>query len=174
MSYSAEIQIYGTVSDPEGMWDLALSAEANLTEDWTTPLERERFEELVAEAAATGTAVKLVRGDTKDVVDEVRAACQGAGLSYVVKYGERGAEGFSGGYAWMPGMTSEAEFLLVGGEPAVKVTELRRAARLGLDAVHALADAIASSGRAGKIEIAPGFEETYREDYSGSPTSFAR
>jgi hypothetical protein len=166
MSCDVEISIFGTVSNPEAIWDLASSAAAEGRINYLEEFDIGAFLPMIEAVAHEGRALVLTRGRTSDFFEGVREACQAAGLSYVVKYGDAGADGFTSGISWHPGMAEEFEFLMNGKQAVLGVQDVRRAAAKGLDAVNGLLDAFEMQSKPGKIEIEPGFVEAYRE-YAG-------
>lgn len=162
MSCDIEIKIFGTVANPEAIWDLADSAAAEGRINWRETIDRDAFLDLLVQAATEGRALTLTRPETTDFFEGVTAACKSAGLSYVVSYGDSGAEGFAEGFSWQPGMDQEFHFLLDGKDPTLKVKDVRKAAQSGIEAVNALIDDVVRHTRVGKIEIEPGFTEAYR------------
>jgi hypothetical protein len=159
MSCDVEINIFGNVSNPEAVWELANAAAATATINFHNSFENMDFIEMLSNAAAEGTAVTLTRGDTKDLFDEVTSACAEAGLSYVMHYGECGNEQFTDGMSWHPGMKRDFEFSLEAGHATVRVSEVQKAAAQGIEAVNALVHRATAHTRIGKVEIEPGFTE---------------
>jgi hypothetical protein len=159
MSCDVEIHIFGKVSNPEAVWELANSVEATATINFSEGLENTDFVEMLTKAAAEGKAVTLTRGDTKDLFDEVTSACAEAGLSYVLYYSESGNENFTDGMSWHPGMRSDFEFSLDNGEATLKLSQVEKAAAKGIEAVNALIAGATVHTRIGKVEIEPGFTE---------------
>lgn len=172
MSCDVEIKIFGKVSasEPEAIWELAQSAATEGKKDYLFDLDEKDFVGMIEKAGSEGGVVILTRGDTTDFFESVRSDCQSAGLSYVVKYGDKGAEGFSDGISWQPGMDKEFEFLLdKNRNPVVRITEVHEAAKKGIEAVNELLVRIATYSRVGKIEVDPGFSEAYKA-YQASPS----
>lgn len=159
MSCDVEINIFGKVSNPEAVWDLANAAAATATINFSDGFENTDFVEMLEKAAAEGTAVTLTRGDTKDLLDEVTSACAEAGLSYVMHYGECGNEKFTDGMSWHPGLKRDFEFSLGDGHATVRVSDVQKAAAKGIEAVNALIDRATAHTRIGKVEMEPGFTE---------------
>lgn len=170
MSCDVEIMIFGKVSNPEAIWDLANAAAAEARINFLEDFEARKFQGMLEKAQTEGGALELTRRDTTNLLESVRGACQRAGLSYVVRYGDSGAEGFSNGLSWKPGMASESEFLINGKDPVVRLSDVSRAAATGGDAVVKLVDDILKRISVGAIEIAPGFAEAYL-DYVGPETA---
>ena len=166
MSCDVEISIFGKVSDPEAIFELAQSASSEGRINYLEQFGAEAFLPMLEAAESENRAVVLTRGRTTDFFEDVRNTCKEAGLSYVVRYGESGAEGFHAGFSWHPGMKGEAAFLMNGDKPVLTVDSLRSAANLGIEAVTDLVEETARRNEAGPITIEPGFAEAYRE-YSG-------
>lgn len=165
MSSDVEIKIFGTVADPESIWDVAICAANEGRINWMETFEKEAFLDMLVSAANEGRALTLTRGRTTDFFDDLTGACQDAGLSYVVSFGQSGAEGFTEGFSWRPGMGQELHFMLDGKKPVLpvlRVTDVQKAAQRGIEAVNSLIDATFNKTRVGKIEIEPGFVEAYR------------
>lgn len=167
MSNNVEILIFGKVSDPEAMWDLAQSASGECAQLGAPTVDPEKFAALVDDAARAGKAVKLASYGVKHLFDDVRTGCGKAGLSFVMSYGESGAEGFTNASAWHPGMVNEVEFHLDGKFVTLRFADVQKAARKGIEAVNALLDNVTKHATVGKIEIEPGFEDAY-EAFSGN------
>ncbi|MNU45048.1 hypothetical protein D3C71_338810 [compost metagenome] len=159
MSCDVEINIFGKVSNPEAVWELANAAAASATVNFSESFENTEFVQMLEKAAAEGTSVTITGGDTKDLLDEVTTACAEAGLSYVMHYADTGSEKFTDGMAWRPGMRRDFEFSLADGDASVKLSELQKAAAQGIDAVNALIDRATAHTRIGKVEMEPGFSE---------------
>lgn len=166
MSVDIQIHIHGTVANPEAIFDLANAAAAEGSINFTEGLTRDDFRHMLDAAAASGSAITLTRRATTDFFEGVRSACQEAELSYVVKYGDAGAEEFSDGFSWHPGMKEEFTFCLIDGEIGVKASDLRDAATNGDSGVITLLNMIEFNTRIGKIDVQPGFAEAY-EEYAG-------
>lgn len=171
MSCDVEIKIFGKVSDPEAIWELAGTAAAEGKINWLSSFGRAEFPGLLEQAAREGRALILTKRDTSDFFEDVTASCQEAGLSYVVAFGETGSEDFTNGFAWHPGMNEEFQFILDGKYPALKLVDVQKAAIQGIDAVNSLLARVADHTRVGKIEIAPGFAEAYRLFDEGGETA---
>lgn len=167
MSSDVVINIFGKISNPEAIWNLAMAIASEGMLEWTTPINLEDVLSILEEAEARAEPLTLTRSDTKDLFDGVTYACREAGLSYVVHFGETGAEGFSDGFSWKPGMERDFEFALSGDEPSISLRELEKAVALGLDQVKALLERVAGHSRVGVIEIEPGFREQYIAEYAG-------
>ncbi len=159
MSCDVELHIFGKVSNPEAVWELANAAASAATVNFSERLENTEFVEMLTKAAAEGTAVTLTQGDTKDLFDEVTSACAEAGLSYVLYWCECGNEKFTDGMSWRPGMRSDFEFSLDNGDATLKLAQVEKAAAQGIEAVNALIDRATTHTRIGKVEIEPGFAE---------------
>lgn len=168
MSVDIQIRIHGTVNNPEAIFDLANAAAAEGFLNFTDGFDRHDFRIMLDTAAAAGSAVTLTKRVTTHFFEDVRKACQAAGLSYVAKYGHPGAEDFSEGFSWVPGMKEEFTFHLVDNEIALKASDLRDAASDGDGSVITLLNLIEFNTRVGKIEIEPGFAEAY-DEYAGPP-----
>lgn len=166
MSSDVEIKIFGKVSDPEAVFELASAAAEEGKLEWHGDIDTADFVDMLAKAADEGRPIVLMRGHTTNFFDGVTSACQEVGLSYVVSYGLSGGEGFSKGFSWKPGMLREREFLLDGCDPVLSVDCVRRAAEKGDDAVMNLVNETVGLVEVGKIELEPGFLEAYRE-YAG-------
>jgi hypothetical protein len=162
MASDAEIKIFGKVSNPEAVWDLAVSAATEGKIDWLHAFKIGEFSGLLQRAAHEERALTLTVRCAAGVFEDTRSACQAAGLSYVVSCGIPGAEGFTDGFAWRPGMKEEVEFLLDGKDPVLKIADVQKAARRGIESVNALVDRVASHTCVGKIELEPGFKEAYQ------------
>lgn len=163
MSYDARIDIFGKVSNPEAMWDVATEASIEGRVEWMFDLTREKFDELLEQAARDGTALTITRRDTSEIFEDLRSSCQAAGLSYVIQCGYNGAEEFNKGLSWNPGMDKEFNFLIAGGKyMTLYVSEVQRAAKQGIEAVNALVDNIMANTHIGKIEFEPGYAEAYQ------------
>lgn len=167
MGYNVEIRIFGTVSNPEAIWELAEAAAAEGKADWFTQIDREGFVSMLEEAGKDGRPVSLMKHDSTDCFDEVRACCQAADLSYDMRIGERGREGFSKGYSWSPGAKAEFTYDLDGKNPVLRLAAVEKAAKTGIEAVNELVESVTAHTRIGKIEIAPGFLDAYRA-YAGA------
>ena len=166
MSCDVEIKIFGKVSDPEAIWDLTNSAAAEGKIDWLFDFDQAKFVAMLEEAAREGRAITLNNRGTTDLFEGVRENCQTAGLAYVITFGDRGAEGFTNGIAWNPGMEDEFEFLLHGQTPVLKLEDVKKAAKQGIEAVSLLVERLDKHVQLGKIEIEPGFDDAF-EEYSG-------
>lgn len=162
MSYDTEIAIFGKVSNPEAIWELALAAASESRVNWIDQFDTSDFVKMLEQAASEGRAVTLTKSDTTDLFDNVTSCCQFAGLSYIVKFGERGAEGFDRGFSWRPGMPRQQQFHLDGRNATLKVAHVEKAAQQGIDEVFALIERIKAHTTAGQVEIAPGFADAYR------------
>lgn len=163
MSTDVEIHIFGTVADPEKIWDLALAASDEGSVNWHESFEPSEFVEMLRQAAEKGTAVTITRGDTKNLFEAVTSACWEAELSYVMHYGRSGADFFTSGTAWTPGMAKEREFSLSEKGVTVELADLRRAAANGIDHVNALIERLSARAAIGKIELAPDFDAKFTE-----------
>ena len=157
-----EIKIFGTVANPEAIWELADSAAAEGKIGWMTDFRSADFPAMLQQAAGEQRALTLTRRNTTDLFEEVRSSCQAAGLSYVLKSGPTGAEGFTEGVAWNPSLKDESEFLLSGKQLLFKGADVLKAASLGADAVKALVENVMDRTRVGQIEIQSGFLEAYQ------------
>lgn len=162
MSYDVEIRIFGKAADPEAVWELAKAAASEGKVDWIGAVPVAGFAELIEKTAFAEQPLCLGRHNTTDFFEEVRSCCQDAGLSYVVRFGPKGMEGFSEGFSWKPGMKNEFHFHLDGENPALKLSEVRKAAQKGIAAVSALVETVAERALVGSIEVDPGFAESYR------------
>jgi len=162
MSYDVEIKIFGKASDPEAVWELAKAAACEGKVDWIGAVPVDGFADLIEKTARAGQPLSLGKHDTTDFFEEVRSCCQEASLSYVVKFGAKGMEGFSEGISWRPGMKDEFSFHLDGKDPVLRVADVRRAAKIGIAAVAALVEAVSGHAVTGAIETEPGFAEAYR------------
>lgn len=171
MSSDVEIKIFGKVSNPETIFELAVAAAGEGKIGWLTAFRADEFPGLLEQAAREGRALELTRRNTTDYFEGVRSSCQAAGLSYVLSCGETGAEGFTNGFAWHPGMTREFEFLLAGKNAVLQVADVQKAVSQGIGAVNALVERIANNTRVGKVEIEPGFLEAYQA-YAGSQETY--
>lgn len=159
MSCDVEFNIFGKVSNPEAVWELANTAAASATINFSESFESMEFVRMLGKAAADGTAVTITGGDTKDLLYDVQVACANAGLSYVMRYSEAGNENFTDGMSWHPGMSQDFEFSLDSGDATVKLSLLQKTAAKGIDAVNALIDRVATHTRIGKVELEPEFAE---------------
>jgi hypothetical protein len=166
MSYDVQITLFGKVSNPEAIWDLALAAASEGTIDWVKSFDSRRFVEMLEESAKADLPLILTRRDTSDLFESVVSACQEAGMAFVVKFGQTGGEGFSEGFCWRPGMRKVDEFLLDGENPVLRVEDVRRASAKGIDAVNALVERTEECFGIGKIQMDPGFMDEM-EDYVG-------
>lgn len=163
MSYDATIKIFGKVSNPEAVWELALAASAETRVGWIDSFEPSAFLSMLQSASADGEALTLTRSSTDDLLNGVSEACREAGLSYVVSYGENGGDGFTDGFSWRPGMPDEVSFSLDGETPTLPLAQVAEAAKAGIEAVRALVAQTAANTWVGSVVIEPGFEESYRE-----------
>lgn len=162
MSFDVEISIFGRVAAPAGVAELADAAASEGHLDWATQIDADEFVGLLEKAERERRALVLTRRDTyDDAFDAVKTACRAAGLSYVMFIGDKGAENFSNGATWHPGMTEEREFLLAGKEPVLKAADVRTAAAHGVEAVTALVERVTNATRVGRIEIEDGFVAAY-------------
>lgn len=159
MSCDVEIRIFGKVSEPEAIWELGIAAADEGMVDWVDAFGNDEFVGMLEQAATEGRALTLTRSDTKNLFESVTTHCQEAGLSYVLTYGKSGAEGFTNGVSWHPEMEREYEFTLDGENATLKLSDVRKAAKQGIDAVNALVDRITAHTRIGKVEIEHGFGE---------------
>jgi len=155
------IEIFGRVGDPDAVMALAEAAADEGFIDWESRIESDEIIGLLEEAAANGRALTLTRSDTTNWFLGVREACRRAGLSYVVSGGMSGAEGFSSGLSWSPDTDEEFHFELTGDAASVKVSEVAKAARMGIEAVNELVARLTTGVKVGKIELDPGFIEAY-------------
>lgn len=161
MSYDVEIRIFGEVSDPEAIFELANSAAAEGKINYLFDFKANKFPEMLEQAAREGQALTLTRRGATDLFDDIRTACQEARLSYVLKHGETGADDFTGGIAWNPELKKEREFLLSGNHLVFRGADVMMAAKRGIEAVNALVDNAMIHVRVGKIKLAPGFADAY-------------
>lgn len=164
ISFDVEIRIFGTVSEPRAVQNLANNAAAEGKSGWLYDFDQDGFAHMIEQAEAEERALVLTRPNTTDFFDGVRSSCQEAGLSYVMTYGQRGAEGFSEGLSWRPEMGEEVAFFMHGGQATLGLADVRKAARHGLEAVHSLVDQVASTMRVGSIVVAPRFWLAYQEE----------
>jgi hypothetical protein len=162
MASDAEIKIFGKPADPEAVWDLAVSAAAEGKINWLHSFKISEFSGLLEQAAQEGRALTFTARCSTDVFEDTRSACQAAGLSYVVSQGNPGMEGFTNGLAWHPGMSDEYRFLLDGKHAVLRIADVQKAARQGIEAVNALVDRVATHAHVGKIELEAGFTEAYQ------------
>lgn len=167
MTYNVEIKIFGEVSDPESIRNLAeaIAEESNFGDP--DGLDIARFHETLQDAEAKGSAFLLNKDGYDDVYSGVTEACQQAGLSYVWSIGDRGADSFTNGLAWRPGMLAEIPFIIHDNQPGLSLKVIASAARKGIDEVNALVSTISTATKVGKIEIEPGFMDAYRELVAG-------
>ena len=166
MTCDIEISIFGKVSNFVAVFEVAHSAATEGRINYLEEFGPEAFLPMLEAAERENRAVVLTRGRTTDFFQDLRDACREAGLSYVVKYGESGSEGFRAGFSWKPGQRGEHAFLMNGGKTVLTVDSVRSAASVGLDAVADLVENTARRAETGRIEIERGFAESYRE-YSG-------
>lgn len=157
-----EIKIFGTVANPEAIWELANSASSEGKISWMTDFRSADFSAMLQQAATEQRALTLTKRNTTELFEEVRSSCQAAKLSYVLKSGPTGAEGFTDGIAWNPGLKDECEFLLSGKQLLFKGVDVLKAATRGADAVKALVENVMNQTRVGKIEIEPAFLDAYQ------------
>mgnify|MGYP001424656747 FL=1 len=155
------IEIFGRVSDPDAVMTLAEAAADEGLIDWDSQVEPDELVGLLEEASDNGRALTLTRSDTTNWFLGVREACRQAGLSYVVSGGMSGAEGFSSGLSRSPEMDEEFHFELSDDAASVKVSEVAKAARLGIEAVNELVERLTTGVKVGRIELEPGFIEAY-------------
>ncbi len=168
MSYYIEISIFGKVSDPEPIHDLAeaVSNEEGLDD----AVDIDKFATLLENASSRGVAVQFSGSGYDDMFGEVTEACQKAGLSYVWTIGEYGSESQSNGKAWKPGIPNEIEFLLLEDKPGVALDVIAATAKRGIEAVNDLVQTVSSATKVGKIELEPGFVEAYEAYIENSET----
>lgn len=167
MSSSIQIHIFGTLSNPEAIWDLGNAAAAETTLDWITDFRVADFSALLEAAAREERALMLVNSNTGDLIDAVRSACMDAGLSYVAHYGPTGAEGYTNGIAYRPDTGGEFEFLLSGSDGVMlPLSAIRKAQAKGPAAMDAMISEIAEKTQIGKLVVTPEFQQEF-EEYSG-------
>ena len=171
MGCDVEISIFGKVSDPEKAWALARAAESEGLVNFVEAFDASEFVDMVRNAAQTGNAVTITRSDTTNFFEEVTSACWEADLAYVMHYGTSGAESFSSGTYWAPGLAREREFSLNDKGVTVELAAVRAAAAKGIEAVNELISRETAHTRIGKIEIEPGFEAKL-EDYLASENAW--
>lgn len=162
MSYNVEIKIFGKVSNPEAIWNLAQAAsnESSLFAD--DGFDVDDFANMLEKAAAAGDAIEFYKNGYDDVFESVTSACQEAGLSYVWSIGEHSGDGPTNGVAWRPGLNDEIPFLVHDGKYGLSLDVIAKAARKGIDEVNSLVKTVASLTAVGKIEIEPGFMALYQ------------
>lgn len=159
MSYYIEISIFGDVAAPLS----ALKVGESIRDEENLDGEVDEFDfvEALIKAAAKGEHVEYSGHGYNDVFQDVRNACQEAGLSYVWMIGDSRAESLSNGLAWKPGMGQEIEFLIHDRQIGVPLKALSAATKLGPDATVALIEQYRNVTRIGRVTLAEGFEEAY-------------
>jgi len=151
---------------PRSLAELAQSAAAEGRINYLEEFAAAEFLTMLEDAEREKRAVVLTRGRTTDFFEGVREACREAGLSYVVKYGDSGAEGFHAGFSWAPGQKGEKAFVLNGGNPVLTADAVLGAAKSGLEAVVSIAEEAKRRAAIGGIEIEPGLVDAVK-DYAG-------
>ncbi|NTF23588.1 hypothetical protein G6L37_35025 [Agrobacterium rubi] len=160
MSYFITISIFGKVSDPEVIHELAETVRDE--EGLDDPCDESDVIAKLREAASNGTAVEFNGYGYDDMFHDVAFVCRKAGLSYVWTIGERGGEGPTNGKAWKPGLRSDVKFMMHDNQPGIALGTIAAVAKRGIEAVDELVSTLASATKVGKIEIEPGFNEAYR------------
>lgn len=161
-----EINIFGRVSDAEAVWNLAMpAASASASAPWSNGFDIADFGNQLVDAERAGRALTIEIHDNWDVFEDLRGACQKAELSYVAFISEAGEARSSCGVSWHPGMDEEFEFLMSGDRPklTLAVEDIAEAEKAGLDAVSDLLETTIAATRIGRIEIDPGFIESYEQ-----------
>lgn len=161
MASDVVIEIFGKVTNPEAIHALAFEASEEASVDWSVAVEQATFIELVNEAAATERALMLTRKDTNNLFEGVTAACQEAGLAYVVTSGPTGEDFYTDGFSWAPGMDEEFHYELANSEPAIKIKDIRSQLAKGMPEFEKFIATIEASCKVGKIELEPGFADAY-------------
>lgn len=157
-----EISIFGRVSDPSVIAELAYAA-GRAYDSGTRSLRGsdydEKFGDVLATADNEGRAVEIAISNDWQAFEDLAGQCMEAGLSFVA-YGE-GGDDWIGGYYYHPGMDNMVEFARQGKKPLIAPEELEKATAQGIDAVNALLADLKANTTIGRIELDPGFIEAY-------------
>lgn len=168
-----EINMFGRISDAEAVWEVAQAASAaSSTAPWDNGFGTAEFLVVLQQAEAEGRAVSIQIHDNWELFEELRNTCQEARMSYVAYTGDPGAEGWSAGLTWRPGMQKECSFLMNGDEPVVSIKNLQKVAGHGIAEVNALVDNVSVYASAGVVELDDGFAAAWQE-YAGEGPSAA-
>lgn len=131
------IEIFGKIETAEALSALAEAAAGEGGIDWGKMLEDE--DEAVSEilsAADFGASFSLMRNEASSPFEAVTQACFEHGISYVLKAGEEGGEGYNHIEAWGPGMDAPYQGLCNDDIQHVPLNVLKDAAEKGIDAVR--------------------------------------
>lgn len=135
MERDTVIEIFGHCDDVDALQAIAVAAENdNAQREWNEMVGAEEVIQEMARATEGGYALRLTKEDSSYLLEETRAACQRAGLSYVVSSGPTSSSKYD-----------EAIFYRSGGEEltlpldvmneVVPMRDVRDAAEHGIEAV---------------------------------------
>ena len=137
--YDVTLQLFGEVASEEALMRvLDAASEAEFGIDWGYPSTSESLLEEVRSSVRSGQYVTLVANEIGQAV-AVREACRNVGISYLMEFGEPGADGYDFAYSWRPDLEKEFFCNLDGGKILIPIDEMEKAAEAGVNDVRALA-----------------------------------
>lgn len=140
MSYDVVIEIMGGIADAETLLNVVEALEVDACEwPWGHGADAADIIDQVRKAVEEKGMLTLVKSDTGGLFAEARSACQEAGLSYIVSYGQTGEEGYSEAIFYRDG-GEEFQIPLDVGNEMIPLRDVREAVRHGAAAVQAVID----------------------------------